>query len=810
MNAQVLITGGAGFIGSHLADALLRRGYRVRALDCLSQQVHGEGARRPAYLDPEVELIVGDVRDRDAVRRALDGVDAVFHLAAAVGVGQSMYEVAHYTGVNNLGTAVLLEALMERPVRRLVCASSMSLYGEGTYRGPDGEPAQPVERTLDRLRAGDWEVYDALGRVLEPLPTPETKAPALASVYALGKHDQEQMCLMIGRAYGIETSALRFFNVYGTRQALANPYTGVLAIFASRLLNGNRPAIFEDGLQRRDFVSVHDVARACPLALEHPAAVGEVFNVGSGRSFTVREIAERLGRAVGRPDVEPEVTAKYRVGDIRHCFADIGKATALLGYEPTVALDDGLAELASWLEGQVAEDRVVEASAELAARGLTVAATGTPAPSPNTVEKEAPMPVAASGRPDVRVVVDHDAVLITGGAGFVGANLAHRLLRDGRRVVVLDNFSRRGVERNVAWLRREHGGALEVVTADVRDADAVRAAVDRVSEVFHLAAQVAVTTSLDDPRLDFDVNARGTLNVLEALRAAKDAGREPALLFTSTNKVYGALDDVPLEQRGRRYEPADAGLRERGVSEERPLAFHSPYGCSKGAADQYVRDYARSFGLRTVVFRMSCIYGEHQFGTEDQGWIAHFLIRAIQGEPLRLYGDGMQVRDALYIDDLVDAMQRAIRAMDRVRGSAFNIGGGPARTTSLLDLLWSIRRLTGRAPATRWEAWRTGDQRYYVSDTRRFEQATGWSARVSLGDGLRRLHGWLLESGVAEPAADVAPRTERTDRTERTEHTERDVSTVALAPVADDVADAMLTPVMLAPEEPFGGEETTA
>jgi dTDP-L-rhamnose 4-epimerase len=372
MAKRILITGGAGFIGSHLADALLSRGYEVRALDSLSPQVHGKEAARPGYLDDDVELITGDVRDPELVRRALDGIEVVYHLAAAVGVGQSMYEIAHYTSVNNLGTAVLLEALAAQPVERLVVASSMSLYGEGLYQCPDGSPYIGEERGLEQLRAGDWEVRSHRGDVLTPLPTPESKLPSLASVYALSKFDQERMCLLIGRAYGIPTTALRFFNVFGTRQALSNPYTGVLAIFASRLLNGNRPTVFEDGLQRRDFVSVYDVARACALVLDRPESAGGVVNIGSGRSYTIREIAERIALVVGKEYLEPVITGKYRVGDIRHCFADISLARTVLGYEPRVPLEDGLEELAAWLDGQEATDRVEEASAELTARGLTV------------------------------------------------------------------------------------------------------------------------------------------------------------------------------------------------------------------------------------------------------------------------------------------------------------------------------------------------------------------------------------------------------------------------------------------------------
>lgn len=369
---QVLITGGAGFIGSHLADELLAGGYRVRVLDTLEAQVHGEARRRPDYLDPQVEVIVGDVCDKDAVRKALHGVDAVYHFAAAVGVGQSMYEIAHYTRVNNLGTAVLLEALVAKPVERLVVASSMSLYGEGLYRNSRGEVKLGGERTLEQLKRGDWELHDEDGSVLVPAPTPESKPPALASIYALSKFDQERMCLMIGRAYNIPTVALRFFNAYGPRQALSNPYTGVLAIFAARLLNDSPPKIFEDGLQQRDFVSVYDVARGCRLALETEAAAGDVFNIGSGQPLTVRDVAARLARVMGKETIEPEIVGKYRVGDIRHCFADIGKAQRVLGYSPQVTLDNGMAELAAWLESQAAVDRVAQASAELAARGLTV------------------------------------------------------------------------------------------------------------------------------------------------------------------------------------------------------------------------------------------------------------------------------------------------------------------------------------------------------------------------------------------------------------------------------------------------------
>lgn len=372
MNKKILITGGAGFIGSHLTDELIEHGYSVRILDNLSEQVHGKDCQRPDYLHPDAELMIGDVRDPKIVKEALNGVDAVYHYAAMVGVGQSMYEIKEYTDVNNLGTAVLLEALSKNPVEKFVVASSMSIYGEGLYKDAEGKIQDGCERKLEQLRRGEWEVNDKHGNILMPFPTPETKTPCLSSVYALSKYDQERLCLLIGRAYNIPTVALRFFNVYGTRQSLSNPYTGVLAIFASRLLNENPPLIFEDGYQKRDFVSVLDIARASRLALETPEAQDDVFNIGSGNAYTVVEIAEKMAKVLGREHIAAEVTGKYRVGDIRHCFADIAKAKAVLGYEPQVTLEDGLMELSIWLEGQTAEDKVAVMNKELAERGLTV------------------------------------------------------------------------------------------------------------------------------------------------------------------------------------------------------------------------------------------------------------------------------------------------------------------------------------------------------------------------------------------------------------------------------------------------------
>jgi CDP-paratose 2-epimerase len=338
-----------------------------------------------------------------------------------------------------------------------------------------------------------------------------------------------------------------------------------------------------------------------------------------------------------------------------------------------------------------------------------------------------------------------DTILITGGAGFVGTNIADRLLEDGHAVRILDDLSRPGVRRNLEWLEDRHGRQLEAEIADVCDERKVRRAMRGVSGVFHLAAQVAVTTSLDDPRRDATINAVGTLNVLEAARAQS---RPPSIVFTSTNKVYGSLPDVVFEDLGQRYEPSDPAIRANGISEARPLAFCTPYGCSKGAADQYVMDYAPSFGVPSVVFRMSCIYGPHQCGNEDQGWVAHFLIRAIEDGTITIYGDGKQVRDVLYVEDLVDALLIAQARAPELAGSAFNIGGGPRNSISLLELVDELADLRGRRPRLRTRPWRKGDQRYYVSDTRRFSQATGWEPTVEPREGLERLHHWLVEEGA--------------------------------------------------------------
>lgn len=369
---KILITGGAGFIGTHVASALLSAGYEVRVLDALIEQVHAGRAADPAGKQGAAELIVGDVRDPAAMRQALVGIDAVIHLAAEVGVGQSMYAVERYVSVNDLGTAVLMQALIERPVRRVIVASSMSIYGEGLYHDADGGLVEDVERAPRLGDAPSWDPLDAWGRSLSPLPTPEWKRPALASVYALTKYAQERMTLTVAAAYGIEAVALRLFNVYGPGQSLSNPYTGVLAIFASRLSNGHPPMIFEDGKQRRDFVHVQDVAAAFLLALGSTRAVGQVYNIGSGHDRSIHEVANSLAAAMGRPDIQPEITGQARTGDIRHCFADVGKARAQLKFAARHDFARGLGELAEWVASQHPEDRVQDARRELESRGLVV------------------------------------------------------------------------------------------------------------------------------------------------------------------------------------------------------------------------------------------------------------------------------------------------------------------------------------------------------------------------------------------------------------------------------------------------------
>lgn len=369
MGERILITGGAGFIGRAVCREALSRGHEVRVLDSLIEQVHGD-KERPDDLPNEVELIRADVRNGDAVAKVLKGVDSVIHLAAEVGVGQSMYAVERYTSVNDVGTAVLFEKLIDDPVRRVVTASSMSIYGEGLYKDADGALVENAERQNVRDGQKQWDPTDAQGRPLTPVATPEWKRPNLASIYALNKYVQERTTFIMANPYGMEGVCLRLFNVYGPGQALSNPYTGVLAIFASRLLNGQQPMIFEDGEQRRDFVHVSDVSRAFLDALELPQAAEQTFNIGSGNDRSVTEVAQELARAMGKNQIEPQIVGKARIGDIRHCFCDTTKAAEQLDFRATKDFGEGLAELAEWVAVQTADDRVEQARAELEARGL--------------------------------------------------------------------------------------------------------------------------------------------------------------------------------------------------------------------------------------------------------------------------------------------------------------------------------------------------------------------------------------------------------------------------------------------------------
>jgi CDP-paratose 2-epimerase len=348
----------------------------------------------------------------------------------------------------------------------------------------------------------------------------------------------------------------------------------------------------------------------------------------------------------------------------------------------------------------------------------------------------------------VRGIRAPTCILITGGAGFVGTNLAKRLAREGIQVRILDSLARAGSEQNIAWLHEHFPDQIEFFRADVRDRNAVAAALERVNHVYHFAAQVAVTTSLLDPREDFEINAGGTMNLLEAARACD---KPPSIAYSSTNKVYGGLGDIEVQPIGKRYVPTDERVRARGVGEARSLDFHSPYGCSKGAADQYVLDYARSFGLRTVVLRMSCIYGPHQHGNEDQGWVAHFARRALTDSPVTIYGDGKQVRDVLFVEDLIDAFERARASIDTLSGRAFNIGGGTQNTLSVLELIEHVERITDRKMQISRDAWRVGDQRYYVSDISAFYRATGWQAQTNVTSGLKALCEWFAGSVDEHP-----------------------------------------------------------
>ena len=372
MGKRVLVTGGAGFIGSHIVDLLLSSGYEVRVYDCLLPQVHGPDAKRPSYLNPQAEFVQGDIKDRAALVKALDRVEIVSHQAAAVGVAQSMYEVQKYVTENSLGVSVLLDILANErhSVKRLVVAASNTLYGEGEYECPGCGRIAPQPRPEEQLALHHWEMHcPTCGRVAAPAPTPESKPLCPTSIYAITKRDHEEMCMCVGRAYGIGTIALRYFNVYGPRQALSNPYAGVGAVYCARLLNGNPPVVYEDGLQTRDFVNVKDIARANKLAIESDVS-DEVFNVGTGRPLSILELANILIAQLGF-DGAAEVSGQYRQGDIRHCYADVSKIKSALGFEPQVKFEDGVSELVAWVKQQTADDSFDKARRELDSRGLT-------------------------------------------------------------------------------------------------------------------------------------------------------------------------------------------------------------------------------------------------------------------------------------------------------------------------------------------------------------------------------------------------------------------------------------------------------
>ena len=555
---------------------------------------------------------------------------------------------------------------------------------------------------------------------------------------------QEQLTLTLSPVYGMEGVALRLWNAYGPGQALSNPYTGVLAIFASRIANGNRPLVFEDGAQRRDFVHVSRTSRRpSGSPSTRPEAAGGTYNIGSGEDRPYRD----GGRDPAGPNpwdgrtLPPEITGKARTGDVRHNIpGHRPQARRELGYAAATDFSRR-ARRTRRMGGPPRAGNRARPHRGSQARARSPRAGGLTAGSSNGVAR----PTLGGRRP----------VLVTGGAGFIGSNIADRLAREGHDVLVYDVLARPGVERNLAWLQDNHPERVSHVVADVRDGASLADAAGDACAVFHMAAQVAVTTSLVDPLEDFDVNVRATFGLLEALR--RRATPAP-LVFASTNKVYGDLADVALDLTNRAYRPRDPELRRHGVPEARPLDFHTPYGCSKGAADQYVIDYARSFGVPTAVLRMSCIYGQRQMGTEDQGWVAHFAISALEGDRSPSTATAGQVRDIMDVRDAVDAYMAAWRRIDAIPGRAFNLGGGSANAVSLRELIDYLGELTGRPVECDYGEWRFGDQRWFVADARAARAALGLPAPTGWREGVATLVRWLAtERGLPLPPALAGP-----------------------------------------------------